>query len=80
MNTIQKYDLENAAYQIVTTVDDEDSKGSTHYHVLCERELSNDELALFDEVFTDTIKIHQTGALRRAIQKVRDAGYIVDEA
>ena len=79
MNTEQQYKMEEVCYMIVTTVDDSDGKGSSQLLLNCERKLSDKELALIDEVCTDTINIGITRSLRRALDEVKAAGYAVIE-
>ena len=72
MNTRQVYKQEDLCHLIVTEVD------KTSITLRCERELNDDELKLLDEVLTDTITIQNTFALKRAVDRVREAGYDVD--
>ena len=77
MNTHQVYKVEDLGRHIVTTVRDPDGKGSSSIRLFCERHLTEKELALVDEVCTDTLSFQRTSSLQYHIQKLKSSGYSV---
>lgn len=77
MNTEQRYKVEDLCMLIVTTLPSKDGKGSDSIMLRCERELTEDELSLIDEVVSDTLRIGETRSVRVRIDELNARGYTV---